>query len=132
LCRWRAVLAISGDTLRAGSRAGYRGFFELRGRGKGERSGKREKMERGFDRTRVGLSRGEVSVLIGVLGREISANPYFLGRTCNCLNHDPYTQGQPPTKVSKLSLGPDEQRIGKPQAPRLTQTRPVSPHMASH
>ena len=71
------MLAVSEDTLRAGSRAGYRGFSELRGRGKGGRSREREELERGFDRTRVGLSRGEVPVSIGVLGREIIAKPHF-------------------------------------------------------
>jgi len=70
----------SGNTLREGSRAGYREFSKLRGRGKGVGSGRRGELERGFDRTRVRLSRGESLVSIGVLGREISANPHFLGR----------------------------------------------------
>ena len=68
---------------RVGSRAGYRGFSELQGRGEGEWSRERGKLDRGSDRTRVGLPRGQVSVSFGVLGREISANPhFFFGSWC--------------------------------------------------
>lgn len=72
------MLAALEDTLSAGSRAGYREFGELQRRGKDiTRRGKWE-LERGLDRTRVGLSRSVVCGSSGVLGREIIRKPHFL------------------------------------------------------
>lgn len=80
------------DTLSVRSRAGLRELLELQGPGKGGKSRGGGDLERGFWRSRIGLSRGEVSESIGVLSREIFANPHFLGplgsRCCPCATLD--------------------------------------------
>ena len=81
--RWSrdsAELASLAVTVCVGSRAGYREFLELQRRGEGVKRRGKWVIKRGFDSTRVGLSRGVVNGLNGVLGQEVFRKPHFLGR----------------------------------------------------
>jgi len=87
------VFAELGDTLSAGSRAGYRELFELQGRGKGGRNRESGGLERGFCRTRDGLSRGGVFVWVFWVGRYLRFRTFDvyavdLSAKATCLGND--------------------------------------------